>query len=79
MKTRAPEKAIVGKFVIVDLASRKCHYPLMLSGYMRMHCSGFFSSDVNFLWQLIRKRCYADRSFCKALSGPEMAAYLVDP
>lgn len=46
-KTGAPEKAIVGKFVIVDLASREAHYPFVLSGYMRMHCSGFFSSDVN--------------------------------
>lgn len=48
-----------------------------------MHCSGFSSSDVKrshftCSWQLIRKRCCVNRSFCKALEWSWNSACLAE-
>lgn len=72
MKTCTREKAIVAKFIVVVLASKKHIILLVLSEYILLHCSSFFSDDVKqshftCTWQLIRKQGCVNISFCKAL------------
>lgn len=83
MKTRAAEKKQLSISWQLSSLQQTAHWPSRAIRKVRMHCCGFSCNDVKHShftcsWQLIRKCCRVNRSFCKALEWPWNSACLAE-